>query len=254
MREGRITAPASDNAAEYFIALRQLSGQAADVDVDAALLELQPYLVLAIERALEQDEVSEAMRLLGMLTGIDAQAPALPRLQATLEDVNKRITRTEEATARASAATQQAPLIFAPTLASPTPPAAPVTPAPAPASVAAEPQTRDAQGPAVAQTAPAAASPPATLPQRVARAMPKLLQEAPPRYPMNALRRRVEGQVELAFTIQRDGSISNPTVVSSQPRGTFDDAALAAAKKWRFENIDEPTSVKRVLHFSLPRG
>jgi protein TonB len=56
----------------------------------------------------------------------------------------------------------------------------------------------------------------------------------PPRYPRTASRRGIEGVVKVAFTITKEGRVVNPRVLSSNPVGVFDKAALRAIKKWKF--------------------
>ena len=40
--------------------------------------------------------------------------------------------------------------------------------------------------------------------------------------------------VKVAFTITKEGRVANPRVLSSNPVGVFDKAALRAIKKWKF--------------------
>ncbi len=57
----------------------------------------------------------------------------------------------------------------------------------------------------------------------------------PPRYPIRAASRRLEGWVKVEFTIREDGSIKDPVVVDAQPKNIFDRAALNAIKRWKFK-------------------
>lgn len=56
----------------------------------------------------------------------------------------------------------------------------------------------------------------------------------PPRYPRNASRRGIEGVVKVAFTISKEGRVVNPHVLTANPAGVFDKAAIKAIKKWKF--------------------
>ena len=56
----------------------------------------------------------------------------------------------------------------------------------------------------------------------------------PPRYPRSASRRGIEGSVRVAFTITKDGVVTNARVLKAAPPGVFDKAALRAIKKWKF--------------------
>ncbi len=57
----------------------------------------------------------------------------------------------------------------------------------------------------------------------------------PPRYPMRAANRRVEGWVKVEFTITKDGSVKDAIVVDAQPDKVFNRAALQAIKRWKFK-------------------
>lgn len=56
-----------------------------------------------------------------------------------------------------------------------------------------------------------------------------------PQFPREALLKGINGWVELEFTIEPDGSVSDPKVVDSQPRRIFDRNALRAIYKWKFK-------------------
>mgnify|MGYP000503876593 CR=1 FL=1 len=63
---------------------------------------------------------------------------------------------------------------------------------------------------------------------------PKPQQQRAPEYPSSARRKGVEGRVVLNLLIDEDGNVAKAKVVESQPPGVFDEAALAAARSWRF--------------------
>lgn len=56
-----------------------------------------------------------------------------------------------------------------------------------------------------------------------------------PQFPREALLKGINGWVEVEFTIEPDGSVSNPKVVDSQPPRIFDRNALRAIYKWKFK-------------------
>jgi len=58
-----------------------------------------------------------------------------------------------------------------------------------------------------------------------------------PDYPIDAARKRVEGWVDLEFTVNMDGSVRDTVIRNSQPAGVFDQAASAAVAKWRFAPV-----------------
>jgi protein TonB len=56
-----------------------------------------------------------------------------------------------------------------------------------------------------------------------------------PVYPSRALQRGVEGWVEIEFTIDASGGVSNPRVLDAKPPVTFNRAALRAIERWKYE-------------------
>ncbi len=82
------------------------------------------------------------------------------------------------------------------------------------------------------------------------------LVRVPPRYPMRAARRRIEGWVKVEFTITETGSVKDAVVVEAQPSDIFNRAALRAIAKWKFKPkvIDGEAFEQRavqVLQFKL---
>lgn len=57
----------------------------------------------------------------------------------------------------------------------------------------------------------------------------------PPRYPMRAANRRIEGWVKVEFTITKKGTVTDPVVIASQPSKIFNRAALKAIRRWKFK-------------------
>ncbi|MEQ1802810.1 MAG: TonB family protein [Gammaproteobacteria bacterium] len=55
-----------------------------------------------------------------------------------------------------------------------------------------------------------------------------------PDYPRNAASRRVAGWVDVAFLVEPSGRTRDARVVGAEPPGLFEDAALAAVRRWRF--------------------
>ena len=93
---------------------------------------------------------------------------------------------------------------------------------------------------------PASADMPAT-------SAPKPLVRAKPAYPRAALRRGVEGSVLLEFSVDANGDVVSPRVLESRPRGVFDEAALEALSKWKYEALGARTSPIQVrLTFRKP--
>ncbi len=57
----------------------------------------------------------------------------------------------------------------------------------------------------------------------------------PPRYPMRAANRRIEGWVKVEFTISKLGTVKDAKIVESHPNNVFNRAALSAIAKWKFK-------------------
>lgn len=59
-----------------------------------------------------------------------------------------------------------------------------------------------------------------------------------PVYPDAARKRGIEGWVELAFTVQTNGTVDEVEVRNASPAEVFDDAAMRAVRQWRFEPVE----------------
>jgi TonB family protein len=58
-----------------------------------------------------------------------------------------------------------------------------------------------------------------------------------PQYPANAQERGTGGWVDLAFTVRVDGSITDLSVTGAEPAGIFEQAAMAAVRRWRYQPV-----------------
>ncbi len=79
-----------------------------------------------------------------------------------------------------------------------------------------------------------------------------------PQYPRRAAIKGVEGWVKIAFTIQGDGTVSDPQVINAKPSRIFNRAALTAIKKWKFrprmvDGKAVPRKAEQVIEFSLAK-
>lgn len=78
----------------------------------------------------------------------------------------------------------------------------------------------------------------------------------PPTYPRNAKLGRIEGSVTLVVTINPDGTVSDVSVLESNPARLFDRAAMDAMRRWKFRpKIVNGTPVaqraKQTIEFKL---
>jgi TonB family protein len=74
-----------------------------------------------------------------------------------------------------------------------------------------------------------------------------------PEYPVAARQRRVEGFVDVEFTVNAAGNVESPRVAAAQPTGVFDAAALAAVARWRYAPAPDraPLALKERVEFKL---
>jgi TonB family protein len=73
-----------------------------------------------------------------------------------------------------------------------------------------------------------------------------------PEYPTDAAAKGIEGYVQLEFTINTDGSVSDVTVLEAQPEGIFNRSAKKAFRQWHYVPTgSERTGMKIQLDFKL---
>jgi protein TonB len=73
------------------------------------------------------------------------------------------------------------------------------------------------------------------------------LVRVPPEYPPSEAARGIEGWVQVRFSVTATGSVRDAVVVASEPGTTFDDAALKAIARWRYNpRVDAGVAVERV--------
>ena len=82
---------------------------------------------------------------------------------------------------------------------------------------------------------------------------PVLIKEVKPRYTADAMRRRVEGVVELTVVVRKDGTVGEIRVIRSlDPE--LDEEAINAAAQWRFRpgtKDDQPVNVQVNLELTF---
>ncbi|MFD2437791.1 energy transducer TonB [Modicisalibacter luteus] len=84
-------------------------------------------------------------------------------------------------------------------------------------------------------------------------ASPQPTRRVPPEYPRRALRRGIEGYVEVRFTIQPNGRVDQGSlrVVEARPRNVFERAAMRAIADWHFPTASAPREARQRLEFKL---
>ena len=56
-----------------------------------------------------------------------------------------------------------------------------------------------------------------------------------PDYPDTAMRKGIQGYVDVHFTITAQGAVTNVAVITSDPGEVFDRAATDAVRRWRYD-------------------
>ena len=59
-----------------------------------------------------------------------------------------------------------------------------------------------------------------------------------PVYPRDALQKKLSGEVRVRITVDADGKVKAASIISSNPPGVFDRAALEAIRRWRYKPIE----------------
>ena len=85
---------------------------------------------------------------------------------------------------------------------------------------------------------------------------PQPISQADPIYPTRARLQSIEGEVRLEFIVDRQGEVQTLRILTSTPHGVFDEAALRAVRRWRFQpgirNGEAfPVRVYQTLKFTL---
>lgn len=219
--EKRYVAPQGNNAVEYY--LQVLAKDPKNHIADSALREMFPFATGAVEQEINAGNVDDAGRVIDELAKFDPSNYTLTILRGKLDAKKKQVEHDQQvaaaATAAKAAATQNA--AAAPAVAAPAPEAAPP---PKPVAPPVEKPVAPPPAPVAEAPAPAQVTTPA-----------QLIKSVPPEYPPDAYRSRRQGWVEVQFTINADGSVSDAKVVNAEPARMFNTEALNAVRRWTFK-------------------
>ncbi len=252
LREQRIYSPAGNNAMEYYLALRKKSDKP-DASAESALMDLQPYAVIAAEQAITRQDFVEAERLRSLIAAADPQAPSLTRIADAIAKGKSLAAQQQAADAtpnrgsgqgrRSGQAARRHRKPLAAQRPQPPPSSAPTAddgrdhaPA-APAQAQAQAPARSGRGGSAAAACPGGA-----------RAGPGARRRAiwwPSARRSRSIRRRRNAAGPLARWSSR--SRSTPTAASAtwtssarRPRGVFERSVQSAVRRWKFEPISGP--------------
>ena len=227
--------PQGANAVELYLRVLELDPN--NRVAQEALLEVMPYATDRADQYISERNIPQAERALALLKKADPNSVILTSLAGKIEQI-KRIQASMEADAFAlQQAQQQQAQQQAQTQA---PAVSPATTEPEPVA-----ETTTTRTPATTTRPATTATPPPTVasaaptPSVAARTAAEsrnfqLVRKVEPSYPQRALRQRIEGWVELSFTVGANGDVSNVQVVDSQPRREFDREAVRALSQWKF--------------------
>jgi protein TonB len=263
--ESKLYAPGGDNAMEYYLALRDK--QPGNAGVSSALTDLMPMAVIATEQSRDRGDFVEAQRLYALIEKADQSHPSLARLERTIADAQNAATKRAEQqqlTAEQEAARQlqlqqererqqqlqqqQAAQQLAEQQQAEQQAAQQAAAQRAAEQRAAEQRAaeeRAAQQAAAQQVATPAPATPAPASNEL-----RALSTPAPAYPPDALRAGQAGEVQVEFTVNPDGSVSNVRVVRASPPRVFDREATSAVRRWRFEPVAAPVTTRRTIGFN----
>ena len=178
-------------------------------------LERQQQLVATARAALTAGNLDEAARSIGIAANAGVDRDAIDTLTRDLQGAQL-VARMKEALVKPTPA---------PTAEAAAPPLP--EPAPTPPAAAAAPQ---ASGPAPQE-------PPAHANSIVSAGTLERLHYIAPEYPQRARATDTTGWVDLAFDVEADGSVTHVAVLGSDPKDMFDEAAVAAVRRWRYRPV-----------------
>lgn len=217
---GALIEPGTDSAVSRFREAQAIG--AGDPMVRGSRDALVAALLTAADKDLEAGRNASARRMVEAAGSVNSSAPGLDIMRRRLDEP-----------ARSAVATEPAPTPA--TVAAAPPPPASTLPEAIPQAVAASvAPPAVASAPTSAQPAPATAP---AVPEVISALNLRAVRKVEAEYPPQALDRLVSGWVEMEFTVMKDGSVQNVVVIDSQPRRTFDNAAMAAMKRWRFQPV-----------------
>jgi protein TonB len=268
---GDLLAPAGRSAADYY--REALARRPADAEARASLLALADRMLGAGERALVGGRWQEAAAAANTVALVRPRDPRVVALRARAEAarVAAEATRveapadvarlppsgnTDERAGFEEARDARAPPTSGADADAVVRPSSTATVSTAPLAAVQPPMPSTVQ--AVVQTAAQALTgeeSAATEPSKTSsRAVPlRKIEDVAVVYPPRARSRGIEGWVDVAFTVDATGRVTGARVLSAQPAGTFDEAALVAVRRWRYAPPPAPQDANVRLRFRLDR-
>ncbi|RDS79358.1 energy transducer TonB [Dyella monticola] len=237
MNEQRIIAPAGNNAFEFY--LKVLQKQPGNQVAADALRETFPFAASNVEQVINQREFTEADREIDLLAKVDPTNYTLTILRSKLDAQRKTLDEEQQKQLdqqhQAELAAQKANVDKAAAQKALADKAAADKAAQQQAALAAQQEKakqEEETKKAADTTNEVAAGNTSSGGGQTRDAIP--ISTIRPRYPTSALRNNQEGWVDVQYTVNADGSVSNVQVLGAEPRHVFDNAAVDALRRAKF--------------------
>jgi periplasmic protein TonB len=245
-------APAGQSAIELY--LKVLEKEPSNSQASISLLELMPYATDQASNLIAEGKLDEATAAVALLRKADPGYRTLSSLEARISKMQVDAKKlADQAIAAANRPTPVATVPVAPvepSVANPTGPTTATTDTPLSTAPATTPGTRTpapgARPATPRNTTPADTTPKPTLAnnteptpsvadQTSAENRPaQLIKSVQPSYPTNASRKRIEGWVELTYTVSESGDVSDVRVLDAKPKREFDREAIRAIEGFKY--------------------
>jgi protein TonB len=236
MNQQRVIAPSGNNAFEFY--LKVLQKQPGNQVATDALRETFPFAASNVEQVINQRQFDEAEREITLLAKVDPTNYTLTILRSKLDAQRKTLDQEQQKQLdqqhQAELAAQKAAADKAAADKALAEKAAADKAAQQQAALAAQQQKarESTAAPSAAGNSEVASAGASAGGGETRDAIP--ISSIRPRYPTTALRNNQEGWVDVQYTVNADGSVSNISVVSAEPRHVFDNAAIDALRRAKF--------------------
>lgn len=248
VREERLLSPAGNNAFEYY--LKVLERQPDNAVAKEALRETFPFGANEAEQEINNRNFADAQREIGLLAKADPDNYTLTILRSKL-DAQRKTASQEQQQAQTALLAKQKTAQRQQQAAEERRKQQQQAAQEAPPKKAPEQSSNTT---AVAKKAPVKQPEPAQPTVQIQDAV--LVSSVQARYPTAAFRRHQQGWVQVQFTVDTDGNVTDARVQDAKPKRVFDRAALRAVDRWKFRPALRngqpfPVTMSRRIEFKL---
>jgi periplasmic protein TonB len=251
VKDERLLAPAGNNAFEFY--LKVLERQPNNPVAKEALRETFPFGANEAEQEINNRNFNEAQREIDLLAKASPDNYTLTILRSKLDAQRKTASQEQQKAQAALLAKQQA----AARQRQQQEAATAEKPQPKQTQLAQEskPESESGGNASGGETQSSQASAPAQ-PAKVQIQDAVLVKSVPARYPSVARIRRQHGWVDVQFTVDTDGNVTDAKVIESRPSHVFNRAALRAVERWKYRPALRngqpfPVTMRRRITFNL---